>query len=76
VRDLLGRHHGMLRAALRAALETAGDQLRPGLDLDATAESLTLLAYGVNVRSRAGADAAALRRGVTAALDALRPTAL
>ncbi|MFI7618190.1 TetR/AcrR family transcriptional regulator [Nonomuraea terrae] len=75
VRDLLDRHHGMLRAALRAALETAGDHLRPGLDLDATAESLTLLAYGVNVRSRAGAEAAALRRGVTAALDALRCTA-
>ncbi|GDY68775.1 hypothetical protein SAV14893_081680 [Streptomyces avermitilis] len=30
-----------------------------------------LLAYGVNLRSRAGADAATLRRTVTAALDSI-----
>ncbi|SDJ50958.1 DNA-binding transcriptional regulator, AcrR family [Nonomuraea maritima] len=74
VRGLLDHHHGRLRAAMREALEAAGDQLRPGLDLDAVAESLALLAYGVNVRSRAGADPESLHKGVAAALDALRPT--
>ncbi|WP_327588679.1 TetR/AcrR family transcriptional regulator [Nonomuraea sp. NBC_00507] len=70
VRDLLDQHQDRLRTAMRAAMESA--DLRPGLDLDATAEMLALLAYGVNLRSRAGADAAALRRGVCAALDSLR----
>jgi AcrR family transcriptional regulator len=69
VRQVLSVHHDQLRAALRAALDTA--RLRPGLDLDATAEQLALLAYGVNLRSRSGADAAGLRAATTAALDAL-----
>ncbi|RVX44842.1 TetR family transcriptional regulator [Nonomuraea polychroma] len=70
VRDVLDQHQRRLRTAMRAALESAS--LRPGLDLDAAAEMLALLAYGVNLRSRAGADAADLRRGVSAALDMLR----
>ncbi|MGW4799844.1 TetR/AcrR family transcriptional regulator [Nonomuraea sp. NPDC004297] len=69
VRAVLDRHHDGLRAAMRAALAAA--RLRPGLDPDAAAEQLTLLAYGVNLRSRAGAEAAALRDGVRAALDSL-----
>ncbi|MEV4175554.1 TetR/AcrR family transcriptional regulator [Nonomuraea sp. NPDC049709] len=75
VRRVLDRHQDRLRTAMRTALEAAGPQLRPDTDLDAAAELLTLLAYGVNLRSRAGADAAALREGVTAALDSLRPAA-
>jgi TetR/AcrR family transcriptional regulator, transcriptional repressor for nem operon len=71
VRGVLDRHQERLRAALRQALGTA-DDLRPGLDLDATAEMLTLLAYGVNLRSRSGADPTDLRRGVSAALDPLK----
>jgi len=69
VRHILSAHHDQLHAALRAALETA--RLRPGVDLDATAEQLALLAYGVNLRSRSGADATSLRAAVAAALDAL-----
>jgi TetR/AcrR family transcriptional regulator, transcriptional repressor for nem operon len=74
VRQVLAQHHHQLRAAMRAALQNV--RLRPGVDVDAAAEQLALLAYGVNLRSRSGADAADLRRAVTAALDALRePTA-
>lgn len=46
---------------------------RRGCDLDATADLLTLLAYGVNLRSRAGADASRLRAAVAAALAPLQP---
>ncbi|MEW9554151.1 TetR/AcrR family transcriptional regulator [Nonomuraea sp. NPDC050783] len=74
VREVLDQHQERLRAALRAALEPARDRLRPGTDPDAAAEMLTLLAYGVNLRSRAGADPGVLRRGVAAAIDSLRPT--
>jgi TetR/AcrR family transcriptional repressor of nem operon len=74
VQQVLDLHHEQLRAALRTALEAARTQgqLRPDLDLAATAELLTLLAYGVNLRSRAGADAAGLQATVSAALDSLR----
>ncbi|QFY12852.1 TetR family transcriptional regulator [Nonomuraea phyllanthi] len=74
VRRLLDRHHDRLRAGMRAALAAAEaqGQLRPGADLDASAELLALLAYGVNTRSRAGADPDALRKGASAALDSLR----
>ncbi|MEV4577153.1 TetR/AcrR family transcriptional regulator [Nonomuraea jabiensis] len=74
VRQVLDQHHDRLRATMRTALEAARaqGQLAGGLDLDATAESLTLLAYGVNLRSRAGADPAALGKGASAALDSLR----
>ncbi|MEU0969523.1 TetR/AcrR family transcriptional regulator [Streptomyces sp. NPDC005917] len=73
VRAVLDRHHQQLRDALYAAL-VAGEaqgQLAPGTDPGASADLLALLAYGVNLRSRAGADAATLRKTVTAALDSL-----
>lgn len=74
---VLDRHHQELRDALHAALVTAESQgqLTPGADPDAAADLLALLAYGVNLRSRAGASAEALRRTVHAALTSLgRPT--
>jgi TetR/AcrR family transcriptional regulator, transcriptional repressor for nem operon len=73
VRDILDQHHTRLRAALRAALQRARSQgqLHPGLNLDATADHLALLAYGINLRSRAGADATLLRATATAVLHAL-----
>ncbi|TMR98306.1 TetR/AcrR family transcriptional regulator [Nonomuraea basaltis] len=70
VRRVLDQHQDRLRTAMRTALESG--EPRPDLDLDAVAEMLTLLAYGVNLRSRAGADATGLRRGVSAALESLR----
>lgn len=39
------------------------------MDLEAGAQTLALLAYGVNLRSRAGAGAAELLAGVRAVLD-------
>lgn len=71
VRGLLDRHHRVLRDALRAALAAAArdGQLAPGCPPEQTADMLTLLAYGVNLRSRAGADAAELTATVTAALE-------
>ncbi|MEU3413139.1 MULTISPECIES: TetR/AcrR family transcriptional regulator [unclassified Streptomyces] len=78
VRALLDRHHQDLRDALHAALVAAEGhgQLAPGVDPGPTADVLTLLAYGVNLRSRAGADARALRATVTAALGSIaRPAA-
>ncbi|GAB3383581.1 TetR/AcrR family transcriptional regulator [Amycolatopsis echigonensis] len=72
--DALAEHHQRVRHALRTALDSADrlGQLRPDLDLDATAEHLVLVAQGVNLRSRAGADASTLRSAVAAALTALR----
>jgi AcrR family transcriptional regulator len=73
VRAVLDRHHQELRDAMYAALVTAEaqGQLSDGVDPGACADLLALLAYGVNLRSRAGADATTLRRTVTAALDSL-----
>ncbi|WP_028926428.1 TetR/AcrR family transcriptional regulator [Pseudonocardia acaciae] len=73
VRALLDEHHVELRDALRAALDTAGrlGQLAEGTSTEAVAEVLALLAYGVNLRSRAGADADTLRATVAAALAPL-----
>lgn len=73
VQAVLDRHHGELREALRTALVAAEAkaQLKPGTDPGAAADLLALLAYGVNLRSRAGADAGELTRTVTGALDAL-----
>jgi AcrR family transcriptional regulator len=73
VRSILDRQHQQLRNAMLAALVTAGAQGQLGLDvdLDAAAELLALLAYGVNMRSRAGADAQTLHRTVTAALASI-----
>ncbi|MFF8841153.1 TetR/AcrR family transcriptional regulator [Streptomyces sp. NPDC015127] len=73
VQALVERQHNSLREALRTALTTARSlgQLAPVTDPDAAAEVLALLAYGVNLRSRAGADAATLRRAVSSAVAAL-----
>ena len=73
VRVLLEGHHEQLRDALHSALVTAGaqGQLAPGTDPGAAADLLALLAYGVNLRSRAGADAGSLNRTVTATLESL-----
>jgi AcrR family transcriptional regulator len=70
VRRRLDLHHKRLRAALRDALRTAHrlSQLQSTVDIEATAGQLALLAYGVNLRSRAGAPAAELRRTVNHAL--------
>ncbi|WP_327704067.1 TetR/AcrR family transcriptional regulator [Streptomyces decoyicus] len=74
IRTLLEEHHTTLEAAMRAALATADDlgQLHADGDLDASAAVLATLAYGVNLRSRAGADAQALTDTVNAALAPLR----
>ncbi|WP_141575508.1 TetR/AcrR family transcriptional regulator [Actinomadura sp. WMMA1423] len=74
-REVLDAHHEALCAALRAALLAARDrgQLRGDLDLPSTARMLALLAYGVNVRSRAGADPGELSAAVDAALRPLSP---
>jgi AcrR family transcriptional regulator len=73
VRAVLDQHHQELRDAMYAALVTAEaqGQLSDGADPGASADLLALLAYGVNLRSRAGADATMLRRTVTAALDSI-----
>ncbi|MFI6517814.1 TetR/AcrR family transcriptional regulator [Spirillospora sp. NPDC050679] len=73
VRALLDRQHRRLHDALRAALLTAQErgQLAPGTDPESTAGILALLAHGVNLRSRAGADAAQLRTTVAAAIEAV-----
>jgi TetR/AcrR family transcriptional regulator, transcriptional repressor for nem operon len=70
VRRRLDHHHKQLRAALRDALGTAHrlGQLHAGIDIDTTAGQLALLAYGVNLRSRAGAPAAELKRTVNQTL--------
>ncbi|MDX3191810.1 TetR/AcrR family transcriptional regulator [Streptomyces sp. MN03-5084-2B] len=73
VRRRLDRHHGQLRAAFRDALGTARrlGQLHPGVDPESAGGQLALLAYGVNLRSRAGAPAAELDDTVRHALSAL-----
>ncbi|GAA1270343.1 TetR/AcrR family transcriptional regulator [Kitasatospora nipponensis] len=67
VRALLDDHHRQLRDALQTALHVAhvDGQLSPHLAVDTAAETLALLAYGVNLRSRNGADADSLLRTVT-----------
>ncbi|TJZ50351.1 TetR/AcrR family transcriptional regulator [Streptomyces piniterrae] len=74
IRTLLDEHHRTLESALRAALATASHlgQLRPSVDLDTAAAVLATLAYGVNLRSRAGAEAETLTATVSAALAPLR----
>ncbi|MBG0830080.1 helix-turn-helix transcriptional regulator [Planomonospora sp. ID67723] len=71
IRQVLDAHHAALCAAMHAALQAARErgQLRPAMDLEAGAQTLALLAYGVNLRSRAGAEAAELTAGVRAVLD-------
>lgn len=74
LRQALAEHHQHLNRALRAALLSAErlGQLRPDIDLAASAEWLALLAYGINIRAKAGAGEQTLRRAVTASLAALR----
>jgi AcrR family transcriptional regulator len=73
VRVLLDRQHERLRDALCAALRTARTrgQLAAGVDPEAAADVLALLAHGVNLRSRAGADARQLWNTVAAAITAV-----
>ncbi|MDX6362605.1 MAG: TetR/AcrR family transcriptional regulator, transcriptional repressor for nem operon [Streptomyces sp.] len=73
VRAILDQHHQELRDAMYAALVTAQaqGQLTPDADPGAAADLLALLAYGVNLRSRGGADAASLQSTVTAALASI-----
>jgi TetR/AcrR family transcriptional regulator, transcriptional repressor for nem operon len=72
-KSVLENHQAGLRDALTSALEAAAElgQLRSGLDAGATAEHLTLLAYAINLRSRAGASPVLLRSAVDAALQPL-----
>jgi TetR/AcrR family transcriptional repressor of nem operon len=72
VRKILHEHHKRLRAAMHTALLSAPDQLRPHIDPAAAAGQLALLAYGVNLRSRAGAGARSLLATVTGTLDSMR----
>ncbi|MGW7527329.1 TetR/AcrR family transcriptional regulator [Streptomyces sp. NPDC054783] len=73
VRAILDQHHGELREAMYTALVTAQTegQLADGTDPGAAADLLALLAYGVNLRSRAGADAKTLSNTVTVALASI-----
>lgn len=73
VRAVLHLHHERLRAAMRAALERAraADELRPEVVPEPTADLLAMLAYGVNRRSRAGADRQELEKTVAATLKTL-----
>lgn len=77
VARLLDRHHQGLRDALHAALVTAQarGQLAGSADPAAAADVLALVAYGVNLRSRAGASARSLRRSVATALASLAASA-
>lgn len=74
IRTLLEEHHTTLQSAMRSALTGAVrlGHLQPSTDLDAAAAVLATLAYGVNLRSRAGADAQSLTDTVQAALAPLR----
>lgn len=62
VQRRLHRHYEHLRAAMRAALGAAHrlGQLFAEADIENSAEQLALLAYGVNLRSRAGVASAEL----------------
>ncbi|MFF4404372.1 TetR/AcrR family transcriptional regulator [Streptomyces sp. NPDC001262] len=73
IRALLDEHHRQLRDAMHAALETAREQgqLPSRQSSEAIAEALVLLAYGVNIRSRTGADADSLLGTVTTTLGLL-----
>ncbi|MPY30537.1 TetR/AcrR family transcriptional regulator [Streptomyces adustus] len=73
VRAFLDRHHEELREALHAVLlvAEAEGQLAPATDPATAADLLALLTYGVNLRSRAGAEAGSLSATVVAALGSL-----
>ncbi|MEV6946930.1 TetR/AcrR family transcriptional regulator [Streptomyces sp. NPDC051172] len=73
VRAILDRQHRRLRDALHTVLVSAQrqEQLTAGADPESAADILALLAHGVNLRSRAGADAGQLQRTVAAAIAAV-----
>jgi AcrR family transcriptional regulator len=73
VRRRLDLHHKNLRAAVHDALRTAHrlGQLQSTVDIEGTAGQLALLAYGVNLRSRAGGPAAELKRTLNQTLTTL-----
>jgi len=77
VQALLDQHDRHLRDAPYAALDTARrrGQLAGDTSAGAAADVPALLAYGVNRRSRAGEDAAALQHTVAAALAPLESPA-
>jgi AcrR family transcriptional regulator len=65
---VLHEHHDQLSKSLRTALEREPElRIAP----EEAADMLAMLAYGVNLRSRAGADAGALSATVKDALSAL-----
>ncbi|WP_406164442.1 hypothetical protein [Streptomyces sp. NBC_00996] len=70
---LLDRQHQRLRDALHSALRSAQRQQQPaeGVVPGSAADILALLAHGVNLRSRAGADAQQLQATVAAAVTAV-----
>jgi TetR/AcrR family transcriptional regulator, transcriptional repressor for nem operon len=73
IRSLLNQHHEQLQSALGAALGAglAQGQLSSVTDIDAAAGTLAALAYTINLRSRSGADAPALRRAAANTLASL-----
>ena len=72
-RAVLTEHHAVLKEAFVSALKVAESkqQLRVGVEVDGSAELLTLLAYAVNLRSRSGASRAQLKAAVAAAVAGL-----
>ncbi|MFI7068418.1 TetR/AcrR family transcriptional regulator [Kribbella sp. NPDC050124] len=73
IQAVLTEHHDALRDAICSALTVAQSkgQLHDGATIEAKAEMLTLLAYAVNLRSRAGASRSQLKPAIDAALAAL-----
>jgi TetR/AcrR family transcriptional repressor of nem operon len=73
IQAILTEHHTALRDAFSSTLKVAQSkkQLRAGVEIDGVAELLTLLAYAVNLRSRAGAPRSQLEPAVSAALATL-----
>ncbi|MFD5248214.1 TetR/AcrR family transcriptional regulator [Amycolatopsis sp. NPDC058340] len=73
VRAVLHLHHDQLRAAMCAAVEhaAAAGQVRPEVPAAAAADMLALLAYGVNLRSRAGAEPETLKEAASATIGLL-----
>lgn len=68
INAVLHEHHEQLSSALRVALER---EPRLRITVEQAADLLAMLAYGVNLRSRAGADEKALNATVKAALSVL-----
>ncbi|MFK0244104.1 TetR/AcrR family transcriptional regulator [Amycolatopsis azurea] len=73
VRAVLQLHHDQLRAAMCAALDhaTSEGQVRADVSPTEASDMLALLAYGVNLRSRAGAEPVSLKETVAAAIRLL-----